>query len=198
MLIRGCCIRIRGNHTLIRGSYIRDLRLNTHDTRIRVRHTWISYSPSFAIQSGAFKLMALFPVYTIFSLEVIFQYLEAQKTWWSLGAGWGKLSNLRGFPSPSISFSTLTGVVTSLVHGFDSWRIAVLMRGYVRVVVVVVIIGFLSLGQLSMAIYISVYLNQDDATAGVPHTISTSLALWWGWAAAADVVVTHNATARRA
>lgn len=120
--------------------------------------------------------MALFPVYTIFSLEVIFQYLEAQKTWWSLGAGWGKLSNLRGFPSPSISFSTLTGVVTSLVHGFDSWRIAVLMRGYVRVVVVVVIIGFvsalqqrnrlsgltlaqLSLGQLSMAIYISVYVR---------------------------------------
>lgn len=82
-------------------------------------------------------------VYTIISLEVAFQGIEAYKAWWTLGAVWGNLSHLRGFPSPSIDITLLTEIVTSLVHGFYSWRIAGLMRGYL----VVVLTGLVSMAK---------------------------------------------------
>ncbi|TFL04938.1 hypothetical protein BDV98DRAFT_523645 [Pterulicium gracile] len=127
-------------------------------------------------------------VYTIFAIEVAFQSIETYMAWWSLGTGWGKLPNLLGFPSPTISFTTLTGLVTSLVHGFYGWRIAKLMRGYV----VVVIIAALSLVQLSMTIYVTVHLaqSQGDAAAATLQTTSRIITVWLAFAAAADIVIT--------
>ncbi|TFL00760.1 hypothetical protein BDV98DRAFT_568664 [Pterulicium gracile] len=127
-------------------------------------------------------------VYTIFTLEVAFQGIEAYSAWYSLGAGWGKVANLKGYPLPTVAFSTLTGVITSLVHGFYSWRIAVLMRKYV----VVVIIGLLSLVQLSMSIYVTVHVAraQGQAALAALHQTSKIITVWFSFSAAADVLIT--------
>lgn len=69
-----------------------------------------------------------------------FQAIQFHMAWWSLGEGWGKLDRIMSFPTPTIAFTTLTGLATAIVHAFYSWRIIALSKRYI----VPVIIGLVS------------------------------------------------------
>lgn len=81
-------------------------------------------------------------VYLVFALEIMFQGIELNAAYASLGSGWGqplKLSLLTGFPKATFALSVLTGLVTFLVHGFYAWRIIALGRRYLPAVIVMTV-----------------------------------------------------------
>jgi hypothetical protein len=131
-------------------------------------------------------------VWLLFLIELTFQAIEFHMAWWSLGEGWGKLPRILGFAKPTIAFTTLTGVATSIVHGFYAWRIIALSRKYV----VAVCIGLLSGTQLVMTIYVSVYLaqNLDLPAPQALHDVTKFITVWFVFAAAADIVITISMT----
>ncbi|TFL07050.1 hypothetical protein BDV98DRAFT_578599 [Pterulicium gracile] len=127
-------------------------------------------------------------VWLLFAIEVTFQAIQFHMAWWSLGEGWGKLDRIMSFPTPTIAFTTLTGLATAIVHAFYSWRIIALSKRYI----VPVIIGLLSATQLVMTIYVSVYLATHlDVPAMVAlQSVSKFITVWFIFAAVADVVIT--------
>ncbi|TFL07112.1 hypothetical protein BDV98DRAFT_557278 [Pterulicium gracile] len=127
-------------------------------------------------------------VWLLFAIEVTFQAIEFHMAYWTLGEGWGRLDRIFAFPKPTIAFTTLTGVATSIVHAFYAWRIIVLSKRYI----VVVVVALLSATQLSMTIYISVYLSTHLTTdpAVVIKNTTDFITVWFVTAAAADIIIT--------
>lgn len=130
-------------------------------------------------------------VYLVFALEVIFQGIEFNAAYASLGSGWGqppKLSFLTGFPKATFALSVLTGLVTFLVHGFYAWRIVALGRRYFPAVIVMT----LSTVQLAMAISSTAYYANNVVRGSLNglEVMRRLLACCLIFAAVTDVVVT--------
>ena len=135
-------------------------------------------------------------VYVLFLIEVVFQALEAHMAWFSLGEGWGQINQLIGFTKGSVAFTTLTGLATSIVHGFYAWRIVALSGRRWHRWVLPIAVGLLSAAQLSMTIYISAFLAENlNAGAAVILVESKNfITSWFILAVAADVVITVGMT----
>lgn len=126
-------------------------------------------------------------VYAVFCIELVFQGLEINLAWWSLGTGWGDPAHIISHSTSSNTLPLLTGIVMSIVHAFYVWRIIVLGKRYLPALLVVI----LSAGSLAMTIVVTIHLYQNsnkDTLEAVSTTIQV-ITIYLAFSAAADIVI---------
>ncbi|RDB18219.1 hypothetical protein Hypma_000582 [Hypsizygus marmoreus] len=129
-------------------------------------------------------------VWGLLLVDVIITVLGTVGIWNSLAAGWGDLAVLVPLDWPYVGLPFLSGLVSSTVHLFFSWRIWMLRRSLTLrwAIILPSIIMTISLLQWAMASFCGIYGQQ----LGIPRIgeLTPFVMVWLGGSSCCDLLIT--------